>query len=99
MVADAAQNLDHRLDKANVEHGLGELNVAKVAGAVLGACAVSGALGTAVEHAQTGVGWTTQLWPSLVIADGLVDVGDGIAALCCDALRVGCCSHERGHVR
>lgn len=51
MEADAAQHLDHGLDKANVEHGLGKFNVPKVARAILGARAIGGALGTAIKYA------------------------------------------------
>lgn len=95
VVADAAQHLDNGFDKANVEHWFCQLNVPKVARAVLGACTVGRALGAAVKHAQAGVGWAAELWASLVIADGLVDVGDRIASLCgCDAAMLAqCCMH------
>ena len=62
VVRHTAQHLDHRLQKVHMEHGLGQLNVPKVAGAVQHAVAVGGALrwgrgGTVCgwQHARGGM--------------------------------------------
>ena len=64
-----------------MEHGLGQLDVPKVSGAVEHAVAVGGALEGAVHGSQAGVTQAPQLGATLLIGLGRLDLGHRVAAL------------------
>ena len=61
--------------------GLGELDVAKVAGRVSDAAAVGRALERAVDGAEPGVGEAAEARAAVFVGLARVDLGDGVAAL------------------
>jgi len=64
-----------------VVDGLGELDVAKVAGRVSNAATVGRALERAVDGAEPGVGEAAEARAAIFVGLARVDLGDGVAAL------------------
>ena len=81
MVGHTAQDLDDGRQEADVVDGLGELDVAEIAGRVGDAAPVGAALDRPVDRPQPRVGQAAQLGATSLVGLAGVDLGDRVAAL------------------
>lgn len=81
VVAHASQHFHHRAQEANVKHGLGQLDVAKVTWRVLNITTVRRANDAAVHRSKPGIAESIELWTSIVISLTDFDLHHGVLPL------------------